>query len=187
MKNFCENNINSDSGKLSLFVCGVSLFFTPFAELAEGWIFMFLEVVPRLVILHLLFLPVVHLLLLLFSSVSSNSYSTSLASVILNVSATRISLMASLSILIFFTTICESLCRLLYMTGHSCRNLMPWRYGLLLVWQQNRSKAMMWLLFKIPAIWGCARLFSKLMALCCMLLPNSPFRLPQDAHRWVLL
>ena len=153
----------------------------------------FLEAVPRLVILRHLLQLVVHLLLL-FSSASSNSYSTSLAPVTdsESVSATRISLMAFLSTLIFVTTICESLQRsdlrrLLFMTGHSCRNLMPWRYGLLLQWQQNRSKTMMWLLHKIPAIWGCARLFSELTALCFMLVPNIPFRLSQEAHRWALL
>jgi hypothetical protein len=42
---------------------------------------------------------------------------------------------------------------------HSCRNLMPPRYECLLQWQQNRSKATMWLLYKIPAIWVCPRCF----------------------------
>ena len=53
------------------------------------------------------------------------------------------------------TIIC--LVRLLCMTGHSCRNVIRVRYERLLQWQQNRSKAMMWLLYKIPAIWGCPR------------------------------
>ena len=53
----------------------------------------------------------------------------------------------------------SALLRFFSMTGHSCRNLMPWRYELLLQWQRNRSKAMMWLLYKFPAIWGYPRCF----------------------------
>ena len=53
----------------------------------------------------------------------------------------------------------SALFTLLCMTGHSCSNLMPLRYERLLQWQQNRSKATMWLLYKIPAIWGCPRHF----------------------------
>ena len=37
-----KNNSNTDSGKLSLLMCGASLFFTPFAGLTKGWIFVFL-------------------------------------------------------------------------------------------------------------------------------------------------
>ena len=47
--------------------------------------------------------------------------------------------------------------RVLCMTGHSCRNIIPVRYDRLLQWQQNRSKATMWLLYKISAIQGCPR------------------------------
>jgi hypothetical protein len=39
----------------------------------------------------------------------------------------------------------------------SCRNLTQLTYECLLQWQQNRSKAMMWLLYKVPAIWVCPR------------------------------
>jgi len=42
---------------------------------------------------------------------------------------------------------------------YSFRNLMPVRCERLLQWQQNRSKATMWLLYKIPAIRACPRLF----------------------------
>jgi hypothetical protein len=42
---------------------------------------------------------------------------------------------------------------------HSCRNLMQPRYERLLQWQQNRSKATMWLLYKTPATRGCPRHF----------------------------
>jgi hypothetical protein len=42
---------------------------------------------------------------------------------------------------------------------HSCRNLMPLRYERLLQWLQNRSKATMWLVYKITAIWGFQRCF----------------------------
>jgi hypothetical protein len=37
---------------------------------------------------------------------------------------------------------------------HSCRNVVPLRYECLLQWEQNRSKATIWLLYKIPAVWG---------------------------------
>jgi hypothetical protein len=49
--------------------------------------------------------------------------------------------------------------RLLCMTGHICRNVIPVKYERLLHWEQNRSKAMMWLLYKIPAIRGCPKHF----------------------------
>ena len=71
------------------------------------------------------------------------------------------------------------------MTGHSCRNLMPLRYDSLLQWQQNRFKAMMWLLYKIPANRGSPNVFSRLTAVCCMLLPHNPYRLPQHYKRYV--
>ena len=70
------------------------------------------------------------------------------------VSATRISLMASsLTFIYFFPTIAgdprsSSLFRLLCMTRHSFRNILPVRYEHLLQWQQYRSKVMMWLLYK---------------------------------------
>ena len=70
------------------------------------------------------------------------------------VSATRISLMAfSSSFIYFFPGTAwgpqlSALFRLLCMTGHSFRNVIPVRYECLLQWQQNRSKATMWLLYK---------------------------------------
>jgi len=42
----------------------------------------------------------------------------------------------------------SALFKLLYMTWHSFRNIIPVRYEHLLQWQQNRSKATMWLLYK---------------------------------------
>ena len=99
------------------------------------------------------------------SSPSSNSSSTLQASApdSESVLATRISLMATSSIW-NFVAISEcrqslALFRLFCVTGQSCRNLMPWRYRLLLQWQQNTSKAMMWLLCEIPAIWRCPRCY----------------------------
>jgi len=41
----------------------------------------------------------------------------------------------------------------------SFRNMLPVRCEHLLQWWQNRSKATMWLLYKIPAIQGCLRCF----------------------------
>jgi hypothetical protein len=63
---------------------------------------------------------------------------------------------------IFFLAIAQdpqssALFRLLCMTGHSFRNIIPVKYERLLHWQQNRSKATMWLLHKIPSIRGCPR------------------------------
>ena len=75
--------------------------------------------------------------------------------------------------------------RLLSTTGYSCRNLILRIYELLLQWEQNRSDAAIWLLYTIPAIWGCPRLFSRLTALCSMLLPNNPYRVPQHYKRHV--
>jgi hypothetical protein len=48
----------------------------------------------------------------------------------------------------------SALFRPLRMTRHRCRNIIPVRYEHLLQWQQNRSIARMWLLYKIPPIWG---------------------------------
>jgi hypothetical protein len=80
-----------------------------------------------------------------------------------SVSATKISLLASCSSFIYFFHATarypqsSTLFRLLCMTLHSCRNIVPVRYECLLQWQQNRSKATMWLLYKIPHIRGCPR------------------------------
>jgi len=70
------------------------------------------------------------------------------------ISATRISLMASSSNFIYFCLAIaqdpqlSALFILLCMIQHSFRNVIPGGYECLLQWQQNRSKAMMWLLYK---------------------------------------
>jgi len=69
------------------------------------------------------------------------------------VSATRISLMGSSSFIYFLPAIARdpqssASFRLLCMNGHNFRNVIPVRYVCLLWWQQNRSKATMWLLYK---------------------------------------
>jgi hypothetical protein len=81
-----------------------------------------------------------------------------------SVSANRISLLASSSsvIYLFFPAIARypqlsALFRLLCTMRHRCRNVIPVRYEHLVQWQQNRSKATMWLLYKIPPIRGCPR------------------------------
>ena len=82
-----------------------------------------------------------------------------------SVAATRISLMASSSSLIFSPGHCNrhlqrsALFALLCMTWHSCNNIIPLRYEHLLQWQQNRCKATIWQQYKIPAIRGCPRRF----------------------------
>ena len=102
---------------------------------------------------------------------SSSSFSSSKQSSTLlasapdseSVPATRISLMAFSSSLIFFLATANNYNGLPYLVSvydrHSFRNLMPVRYEHLLHWQQNRSKATMWLLYKIPAIRRCPRCF----------------------------
>jgi hypothetical protein len=80
-----------------------------------------------------------------------------------SVSATRISLLASSSSFIYFfwplldTHNRPALLRLLCMPRNGCRNVIPVRHERLLQWEQNRSKATMWLLYKIPPIRGCPK------------------------------
>jgi len=79
------------------------------------------------------------------------------------VSAMRISLSASSSSFIYFFPAIprypqlSALFRLLCMTRHSCRNVIPVRYERLLQWQQNWSEARTRLPYKIPPIRGCPR------------------------------
>ena len=145
----------------------------PLAGLTKGWIFVFLEAVPRLAISHLL-QPVGRLcwglqllLLLLFL------FFFFLFSLLLpppppqnsqSVSGTRISLKTSSWRFIFSPAIApdlqqSALFRLQCMAGHSWRNVKPLWYERLLQWQQYGSKAMMWQLYKIPAIQGCPKHF----------------------------
>jgi len=70
-----------------------------------------------------------------------------------SVSATRISLMASFSSSIYFfwpllKTHNHLPCLDYYVWLGSFRNIIPVRYEHLLQWQQNKSKAMMWVLYK---------------------------------------
>ena len=151
----------------------------------------FLEAVPRLVILHHLFQSVVLLLLKLAvcscsycsSSSSSNSSSRSLVSApdFKSVSATRISLTALSSIFILFVTIFEcslqssDLLRLLCVTGYSCRNL---RYGLFYSDSKTDLKLQCDSCIKSQLFEGAKNLqnvFSKLTAVCCVLLPHNPY------------
>ena len=59
------------------------------------------------------------------------------------------------------------------------------RYERLLQWQQNRSKAIMWLHIKFQLFEGAQDIFSRLMAVCCMLLPHDPYRSRQQYKRQV--
>jgi len=68
----------------------------------------------------------------------------------------------SSTFIIFFLAVAQypqssALFRLLCITGHICRKVIPVTYEHLLQWQQNRYKATMWLLYKIPALQGCPR------------------------------
>ena len=119
-----KSNINTDNGELSLLMCGASLFsHLLLDQQKDEYLCSFLEAVPRLVIRHLL-QPVVQLLLRLAvvlcccCSLSEQS-STLLASApdSKSVSATRISLMAFLSSLIFFLGIANNYNSLPYLVS----------------------------------------------------------------------
>jgi hypothetical protein len=105
----------------------------------------------------LLFFPSFFLLKIVFHIASLRTWFPEFAS------AMRISPSASSSSFIYFFLAIlrypqlSALFRLLCMTRHSCRNVIPVRYERLLQWQQNRSKARTWLHYKIPPIRGCPR------------------------------
>jgi len=129
-----------------------------------------LEAVPRLVISHLL-QPVIRLcwglqlLLLLFLFFFLKIINIASLSIRFWVSVSNQNLlMASSSSFISFTALApdlqqSALLRLLCMTVHSWRTVKPLWYKCLIQWWQNVSKAMMWHLYKIPAIRGCPRRF----------------------------
>jgi hypothetical protein len=106
------------------------------------------------------------------------------------VSAMRISLSASSSIFIYFFPVIprypqsSALFRLLCMTRHSWRNVIPVRYERLLRWQQNWFKLGHDSSIKSHQFVG-AQDVSRLTAVCCMLLPHNPYRLPQHYMRHV--
>jgi len=56
----------------------------------------------------------------------------------------------------------------------SFRNLMPLIYEHLLQWQQNRSKLWCDYCIKFQLFEGAQDVFSRLTAVCCMLLPHNP-------------
>jgi len=167
MKNFAENNINTDSCESSSLMCGALLFsYFLLDQQKEEYVYSFLEVVPRLVIIRHLLQPVVHLLVRWrreeqqrwrLSSLSSffvsffqfifyiASLSTWFRVSVSNKDFTYRYVNLDFSVAISERRQSLALFRLFCVTGHSGRNLMPWRYGLLLQWQQNTSKAMMWL------------------------------------------
>jgi len=109
-----KNNINTDSGELSLLMCGASLFFTPFAGLTKEWTFVFLpwggpqgDNPPPLVAACGLSCAEACCSICCSSSFSSNSSSTSLTSApdSESFSATRISVMASSSSFSFLVAV----------------------------------------------------------------------------------
>jgi hypothetical protein len=73
---------------------------------------------------------------------------------------------------------------------HSCRNVTPLRCECLLQWQQNRSKAMRWLLYKIPAIQGCPSHYWQIDSCVLHVATLKPIQITpalQEAHLWALL
>ena len=107
---------------------------------------------------------------------------------------TTISLMVSL-IFMSFPAIApdpqqSALFRLLCVTGHSWRTVKPLWYERFIQWQQNGSKAVMWQLYKILAIWGCPRRFYSIDS--CLLHVSTPQPLHitpalQEACVWAIL
>jgi len=100
----------------------------------------------------------------------------------------RISLMASSMSLIFSLAIAQTpttVC--LYMTGHSCSNLMLLRYEHLLQCSKIDLKLQCDCCIKFQLFEGAQDVFSSVTAVCYMLLPHNPDRLPQYYKRLVCL
>ena len=62
---------------------------------------------------------------------------------------------------------------------HSFRNLMPVRYEHRLQWQQTDLKLRCDYCIKFHLFEGAQDVFNRLTAVCCMLLPHNPYRVPQ--------
>jgi hypothetical protein len=107
------------------------------------------------------------------------------------VSATRISLLVSSSSFInFFLAIARypqssALFRLLCMTQHSCRNVIPVRYDIFYSDCKTDLKLQCEYFIKFHLLEGAQDVVTRLMAVCCMLLPHNPYRLPQHYKRHV--
>ena len=69
------------------------------------------------------------------------------------------------------------------MTGHSCRNVIPVKYERLLQWEQKISKATCECRIQFQLFKGAQDVVTTLTAVCCMLLPHNPYRLPQHYKR----
>jgi hypothetical protein len=78
----------------------------------------------------------------------------------------------------------SALFRLLSVTGHSYRNLMQWRYEFLPQRQQSRPNSKVWPLYPVPAFEGTEDVFSRLMTVCCILLPYNPWVIPCQVQQW---
>jgi hypothetical protein len=107
-----------------------------------------------------------------------------------SVSATRISLLASSSSFIyFFPAIARypqlsALFKLLCMTRHSCRNVVPVRYDVFYSDFKTDLKLRCECSIKFH-LFENAQDVTRLTAVCCMLLPYNPYRLPQRYKRHV--
>ena len=107
-----------------------------------------------------------------------------------SVPSTRNSLIASSLTLLFSPAIAQylqrsALFRLLSITGHSCRNLMPRKYEYLPQWEPNRSTVTMSLLYRIPAFEVAHKVFNRLTVVYWILLPYKPYRILQHYMRHV--
>ena len=193
MKNFCEKHQHRQWWAVFVDLWSLTIFKT-FSEQTKGWIFVFLPWGGPQVGNQPLAAACgsTSAEVCCCCSSSSKSPSTLLASEpdSRSVSATRISLMASSWSLIFLAAISDplqssALFRLLSMTRHSCRNLMPQRYELLLLWQQTDLKVQCGSYIKFQLFEDAQDVFSRLTVVRCMLLPHNPYRGPQYYKRHI--
>ena len=178
-----KNNINTDSGELSLLMCGASLFCTPFAGPSKGWTFVFLSWgsplggnPPPLVAACGLSCAEACCTSSFFFGYSSSSTSLTSTSDSESVSATRISLMASSSSFSFLVAIPNAY-KLLsvtvpsntyhenmgYINDESKTDLKPWCDSCTI----------------LQLCGGAQVVFSKYAGVCCKLLPHNPYRMLQ--------
>ena len=159
MKNFCEKQqqtVASDVWNLT--------FFTPFAGPTEAWIFVFLEVAPRLAFCRLL-QPVFRFLLRLAAAffLFLLVLFCFLLKIVFKIATLRTWFKVSVCNQNFTDTSSSSfifswplqqtptMIHIIYTPLYNkaqFRNLMQLRYEHLLQWQRNRSKATVWLLYE---------------------------------------
>ena len=79
----------------------------------------------------------------------------------------------------------SALFTLLCIAGHSCSNLMPLGYDVLYSDSKTNLKVRCHYGIKNQLFEGAQNVFSTLKAMCCMLPPHNPYRLPQHYKRHI--